>query len=486
MYKCVRDKTIPPGKKRNVLIEKLWKIRGIEWEDSAPSQKELYRLCLKIAWPAIVEGMLLSIINSIDTMMVGSMGSAAIAAVGLTGQPRMILLMLIQSLCAGTTAVVARRRGEEDQEGANACLHQSLTIVTLMALIMAALGYVFAVPFMKFAGANEDTLEMSVTYFRIICLAVPANAWSLCICAGMRAINKTKITMVTNITANLVNVCGNYLLIGGHFGFPALGVKGAAIATATGTVVSCLIAIVFACKKDGYLRLKARLLCRFDKHTMHSLFTVGTSAAAESVFLRIGFLINNKLIAGIGTTAFAANQIVQQITSLSFTVGDGLATAGSALVGQNLGAERRNTAHGIIRIVRRISIFTSIALIILFLLLRDSMPLLFTREAIVISGVSLSFIVVCFGVIPQNGRVVYAGCLRGAGDARFVAICALLSVAIVRPLLTYLFCYPMNRAFPALQMAIVGPWASFVIDAYIRDYLLHRRVESGQWMHIRL
>ena len=114
------------------------------------------------------------------------------------------------------------------------------------------------------------------------------------------------------------------------------------------------------------------------------------------------------------------------------------------------------------------------------------MPLLFTREAIVISGVSLSFIVVCFGVIPQNGRVVYAGCLRGAGDARFVAICALLSVAIVRPFLTYLFCYPLNRAFPALQMAIVGPWASFVIDAYIRDYLLHRRVESGQWMHIRL
>ena len=469
-----------------MLLKKLLYIRDIEWEDSAPSQKELYRLCLMIAWPAVVEGMLLSIINSIDTMMVGTMGSAAIAAVGLTGQPRMILLMLIQSLCAGTTAVVARRRGEEDQQGANACLHQSLSIVTLLSLIMASLGYVFAVPFMRFAGANTDTLDMSVTYFRIICLALPANAWSLCICAGMRAVGKTKITMVTNITANLVNVCGNYLLIGGHFGFPALGVKGAAIATACGTIVSSIIAIAVVVRKGGYLRMKMRLLGRFDKHTMHSLFTVGTSAAAESVFLRIGFLINNKLIAGIGTTAFAANQIVQQITSLSFTVGDGLATAGSALVGQNLGANRKNTAHGIIRIVRRISVFTSIVLIILFFLLRDAMPLLFTKEAVVISGVSLSFIVVCFGVIPQNGRVVYAGCLRGAGDARFVAICALLSVAIIRPMLTYVFCYPINRAFPALQMAICGPWLSFVIDAYIRDFLLHRRVESGHWMHIRL
>lgn len=468
------------------LLEKLLAIRGVDFEEDTPPLPTLYKNCIRIAWPAVIEGMLLSIINSIDTMMVGSLGSAAIAAVGLTAQPRMILLLLIQALCAGTTAVVARRKGADDPDSANSCLHQSLTIVTILAVIMALLGYFWAVPFMRFSGANSETLDMAVTYFRIICLALPFNAWSLCICAGMRAIGQTKITMTTNIAANLVNVFGNYLLINGHFGFPAWGVRGNAIATSIGTLVSCLIAVRFALRRDGYLRLRPSKLLQFDKHTLHSLFAVGSSTAAESVFLRLGFLINNKLIAGIGTAAFAANQIVSQITSLSFTIGDGIGTAGAALVGQSLGARRKNTALGYIKIVRRLSVFSSLVLIVLFFALRNQMPLLFTNEQEIITGVSLAFIVVCFGVLPQNGRVVYAGCLRGAGDVKFVAVCALISVAIVRPFLTYLFCYPVNQAFPALQMAVCGPWLAFVIDAFIREFLLMHRVNSGRWMDIHL
>lgn len=468
------------------LSDKLLKIRGLELEVDAPPVRELYKNCIMIAWPAVVEGILLSVINSVDTMMVGSLGAAAIAAVGLTSQPRMILLMLIQSLCAGTTAVVARRKGAGDQEHANACLHQSMTIATILALIMALIGYTAAYPLMRFSGANSDTIEMSVTYFRIICLALPFNSWSMCICAGMRAIGKTRITMTTNITANLVNVVGNYLLINGNFGFPALGIAGAAIATAFGTFVSSMMALQFALRKDGYLRLRFTKLLKFDKDTFRSLISVGSSSVAESVFLRIGFLINNKLIAGIGTAAFAAYQIVSQIAGLSFTIGDGLATAGASLVGQSLGARRYNTAMGYVKVTRRLSIFTSIFLMILFFCLRNHLPLLFTNEPEVISGVSLAFIVVVFGVMPQNGRVVYAGCLRGAGDVKFVAVCALISVSILRPVLTYLFCYPINSALPMLQMAVCGPWLAFDIDAYIREFLLMRRVNSGNWTRIRL
>lgn len=468
------------------LSDKLLAIRGVDWEPDAPAVKELYKNCIMIAWPAVVEGVLLSIINSIDTMMVGTMGAAAIAAVGLTSQPRMILLMLIQSLCAGTTAVVARRKGAGDQNSANACLHQSLTIAMLLALLMAFIGYTAAYPLMRFSGANEDTIEMAVTYFRVICLALPFNGLTMCICAGMRAIGQTRITMTTNIIANIVNVIGNFLLINGNFGFPKWGIFGAAFATAFGTFVSSMIALKFALNKEGYLRLQFRKLLQFDRRTFRSLISVGSSTVAESVFLRIGFLINNKLIAGIGTAAFAAYQIVSQIAGLSFTVGDGLATAGASLVGQSLGAKRYQTAVGYVKVTRRLSIFTSIILMFLFFFLRNHLPLLFTDEPEVISGVALAFIVVVFGVSPQNGRVVYAGCLRGAGDVKFVAMCALISVAIVRPLLTYFFCYPMDVAFPMLQMAVCGPWLAFDIDAYIREFLMMQRVNSGKWTQIKL
>lgn len=91
-------------------------------ENSQPTLMELYKENLSIAWPATVEGALMAIIGSVDTMMVGTLGSEAIAAVGITGQPRMILLILAQALCVGTTALVARRKGADDRAGANSTL----------------------------------------------------------------------------------------------------------------------------------------------------------------------------------------------------------------------------------------------------------------------------------------------------------------------------------------------------------------------------
>ena len=443
----------------------------------------MYGQSLGIAWPSTIEGALLSIIGSIDTMMVGTLGAAAIAAVGLTSQPRMILLICAQALCVGTTALCARRKGAEDQAAANSCLNQSLALVTVLGVLMALLGYFGAEQFMRIAGANEDTMEMSIAYFRIICLGLPLNCWSLCICAAMRAIGKTRITMVTNITANLVNVCLNYVLINGKLGFPRLGVRGAAIATVCGTAVSCVIAISFVCRKDGYYHLA---LPRFDSVTLHGLSSIGLSSMGESAFLRIGFLINARLIAGVGTNAFAAYQIVSQVTSLSFTLGDGVSTAGTSLVGQSLGARQRDTAMAHVNISRRISIFVSIALMLVIFLLRRQLALLFTTDEEIILGVTLSFYVVIVGMLPQNGRVVYSGCLRGAGDTRYVALVALVSVAVLRPILTYLFCYPLNTAFPGWHIAVMGPWIAFVIDAFVRNWLLHRRIRQGKWLDIKL
>ena len=120
------------------------------------------------------------------------------------------------------------------------------------------------------------------------------------------------------------------------------------------------------------------------------------------------------------------------------------------------------------------------------ILLRRPLALLFTSDEEIIFNVSLSFFVVSTGFLPQNGRVVYSGCLRGAGDVRYVAICSLISVAILRPVLTWLFCYPLNAALPHLYLAVAGPWIAFVIDAFVRDGLLYHRIRRGKWLDIRL
>lgn len=481
-----RQNVVKRGVKMTSILRKMIRLRGIEQNNEIPPLEKLYKDFLSIAWPAALEGSLITIIGSIDTMMVGKLGSAAIAAIGLTNQPRMILMILAQALCVGTTAIVARRKGAGERDAANWAFGQSFAIITVVGLLIVGIGYFGAPWLMNLAGANEDTLDLSTAYFRIVATGFIFNCWSMCICAAMRAIGKTKITMITNLTANVVNVCLNYCLIGGHLGFPALGVRGAAIATAVGTFIACCIALVFATWKTGYLKLTIPNIVVFDKESVKAISNVGVSSMAESVFLRLGFLVTNKLVAGMGTDAFASYQIVSQVTALSFTIGEGLATAGATLIGQSLGAKRTDLARINVRIARRLSVIASVILMAAIAAAHKYLGMLFTQEADILQGVSLGFFVVVVGFLPQNGRVVYSGCLRGAGDTRFVALCALMSVAFLRPALTYLFCYPVNKLAPALRMDVTGPWLSFILDAFVRNYMLAVRIKRGKWLTIKL
>ena len=455
-------------------------------EGDAEPLGSMYKKVLQIAWPAALEGLLLTLMNSFDTMMVGKLGPAAITSVGLCAQPRMIILLVAQAICTGTMAVIARRKGEGRQDAANSCLRQSLLLVTFIGILMTVLGVALANPLLRLAGGTEETLPDAVIYFQVISLAFIPNCWAICICSAMRGIGKTRITMVVNVSANLVNIFLNYCLISGHLGFPALGVKGAAIATAIGTCVSSVIAIVVVMRKSGYLSLRPFKGFRFDKSTLGSIIKVGSGTILESVCMRIGFLLNGKLIAGVGTAAFAASQIVGQVSSLTFCLGDGVSSACTSLVGQSLGANTKKKAMAYVRVGERISIFMSIAIMLFAFFGRNWLPTLFTDDRLVIYGCAVSFIVLLFGIYPQNMRVMLAGCLRGAGDVRYVAFVSLISVAILRPLLTFICCYPLNKAFPAAQFAFTGPWISFVIDALVRWILLHIRVNKGQWVNIRL
>ena len=465
-------------------FDRLFGLDLINAEDN-DSIQDMYRQLITIAWPAALEGLLLSLMNSFDTMMVGRLGPAAIASVGLCSQPRMILLLVAQALCTGTTAVVARRKGEERQDAAVSCLKQSLAIITLIGIIITLCGVFGANWLVRLAGANAETEANAALYFRIISMAFLFNCWSLCICAGQRGIGQTRVTMVVNMTANIVNVFLNYCLIQGHFGFPALGVRGAAIATAIGTTVSFLMAVRAVLKK-GYLCLRPFGGFAFDRQTVESLFHVGGGTIAESVFMRVGFLINGRLIAGVGTAAYASNQIVMQVTGLAFTMGDGTASACTSLVGQSLGAGKKEKAKLYVKVVQRVSAVISLAIILFTFFGRNFLPALFTDDMQIRAMVTLCFLVLLIGIFPQNLRVILSGCLRGAGDVRFVAIVSLISVLILRPLATWFFCYPLNAMFPHMNFGFTGPWLSFVIDAFVRAGMLIVRVNKGSWVNIRL
>ena len=175
-----------------------------------PSSKEAYKKTFNLAWPSMTESVLVCLTGAVDTMMVGTISPQAISAVGITNQPKFILLSLIFSLNVGITAVIARRKGENNQDGANRCMKQSLIIAFLLAILLFLLGNLIAEPLLRSAGAGDDYLADAVLYFRIIMVGIFFNSIGLAINAAQRGVGNTRISMTTNMTANIVNVIFNY------------------------------------------------------------------------------------------------------------------------------------------------------------------------------------------------------------------------------------------------------------------------------------
>lgn len=436
-----------------------------------------YNNVYKMAWPSALESVLVSMIGSVDLIMVGGLGPSAISAVGITNQPKFILLAMIFSLNMGVTAICARRRGENDMLGANRCLRQCIMISLALSVLMGAIGFIFAHPILKFAGANEDFLQLAVDYFQIIMVSIVFNGVSLTINAAQRGCGNTKISLRTNLTANLVNLVLNYFLINGIWIFPKMGVKGAALATAIGSGVGCVMSFASVLRKDHFLNLREKITWAFDKRTMKAILSISGSAAVEQVFMRVGFFAYAKIVAALGTVAFATHQICMNILNISFAFGDGLGIASSSLVGQALGRKRTDEAIIYGKTGQRVAFAVSTVLFCLFLFGGKFLVSLFSDDQQILSLGAIIMVIIAFTTHIQTSQVVVSGCLRGAGDTRFVALTSLLSVAVVRPILTYLLCFPFG-------LGLIGAWLSLIVDQAMRLTLSFRRFSGGKWTKI--
>ncbi len=456
------------------------KILGkVEKQGEIPSDETLLKTTLKIAWPSTLESFLIALVAVIDTLMVSSLGEGAIAAIGLTSQPKFIVLAVFFAISTSVSAIVARRRGEGDKNGANRVLLQAMMIGAVLCAIISVLAIIFANEILTFAGTNSDTHEQSVAYFRIIVGGICFTVFSLIINAAQRGAGNTKIAMRTNIISNLVNVTFNYLLINGNFGFPALGVSGAAIATVIGSMVAMVLSVRSVLNPTGFIYLGFLSdKFRFDKKTSDAMLRIGSGSFFEQIFLRIGFFLYAIIIAELGTIAFAAHQIGMNFTGLSFSFADGLSVAAIALVGRSLGEGRIDLAKIYAQFCQKLGLICSAVLSIIFIFFGRELFSLFSNDAVVLDyGIMLMRFLSVITLL-QISQVIFTGALRAAGDNRYVALVSLVSVAIFRPIIGYVLCFTFN-------LGLTGAWLALMIDQGLRFALNGSRFAQGKWTKMK-
>ncbi len=442
-----------------------------------PSTKQLFFNTFKVAWPSTLEAFLVALVTMIDTVMVSGLGESAVAAVGLTAQPKFIGLSIFVANGIAVSAIVARRRGQGNQKGANDTLYNALGFAILGTVVVSTLCVIFADEMVRFVGSNSDTHEMAADYLRIVMAGIIFQTITLTINAAQRGSGNTKIVMRCNLVSNGVNLVFNYLLIHGNFGFPALGVSGAAIATVLGTLVAMVMAFFSAMPGKGYIYLKGINFFRFNKLTLKGIFNVSAPTMAEHIFLRVGFLLSAMAVANLGTIAFAANQVAHSIILLSFAFADGLSIAAVAMVGRSLGQKRPDLARLYGAMCQRIGFCISIMSATVFRLFGTDIFRLFSDREDILDYSSMLTAMMSVAVLLQVTQFIYNGCLRGAGDTRYTAMTSLLSVTIVRPLTTYIFAYPMG-------LGLTGVWLGLLADQMTRMIFSTIRFKQGRWTRI--
>ncbi len=446
------------------------------------STRAMTRRALSVAWPAMMESFFVSLAGMIDTMMVSALGSSAVAAVGLTNQPKFIGLTLFFGINVAVSALVARRKGEQRQDSANEIFVTASVLTLILCAAVSVLFTVLAPWMMELAGSNADTHESAVIYFQIIMGAMFFNVVTMIINAAQRGSGNTRLSMTTNLTSSLVNILFNYLLIEGHWGFPAWGIRGAAIATVLGTVVSAGMALFSLFRRESYVQIRMILSrqVRFTRSSARAIWHLAFNTSLENLAARVGFLATALVAARLGTDEFAAHNIGMNILGLGFSFADGMQVAAVALAGESLGAGLKENAKKYGSICQKIGFVISLILAsMLFFGGEWFYGLYFPGQPHIIEmGVLISRYTMVI-VLLQISQIIFTGCLRAAGDVRYTLLGAIVSITFIRTAVTVLL---VN----AFHMGLSGVWLGVMADQLSRFLMMSIRFRQGKWVHLKI
>ncbi|MBR2287407.1 MAG: MATE family efflux transporter [Clostridia bacterium] len=451
------------------------------------TNRELYSDVVRIAWPGFVELILTQLASMVDLMMVGSIGGAehtvlgaqALSAVGLTNQPKFLLMAAFIAMNTGVTAMVARCKGTGEREKANLVVRQGLLFTFVSTLILSIIGIIFSRPMVIFMGSTEETVTLWATqYLQIQLAGFLTMALTSTITAALRGVGDSRSSMIYNLIANAVNVVFNYLLIYGNFGFPEMGVAGASIATVIGQLVAFVIALGIILRGNGFLKLEMKKGFRWHAETMGDLLHIGLPSMVEQLLMRVGMIVFSITVASLGTLAFATHQICMNIQALSFMLGQAFAISSTTLVGQSLGKQRPDMAEAYCSRCQRIGMVISLLLTLLFALFGGQIVAMYNQDPQIIAMGRTIMLFLAFVQPFQASQFIVAGGLRGAGDTRATAVITTITMMIIRPVLALILV--------AMGLGIYGAWIALAADQMTRTLLVFVRYRRGKWKTIRL
>ena len=434
------------------------------------------RRILTLALPIILSSVLERMVQIVDIFLVGGLGATAIASVGLSQLLVMSVLNLLAGLTMGATIMVAQLWGARRRHEAAEIATQSLRIGFLLAVGASLLGVAVGSTAAGALGATPEMLGLMRGYLFIIFGLFTFTFTVDQLIATMQGAGDTRTPMIAVTIVNTLHVLIAYPLIYGHWGAPALGVNGAALAVGLSEAVGSV-----------YLYIKARaagyLLPLFGSRrgqpgrplasSIRQIVRVGLPITFDRMLQQTAQLAYAKIILGYGAVVYAAHQVGLNIEALSFMPGNGFAMAAVTAVGQSIGAQKLAKAKIENWEANRLAVLLMAGMGLLFFCFPYLLLRAFTTDDSVIGYSTLFLKIVGLLQIPLAISMVLSGSLRGAGDTRFLLVVTTIGAWLVR--------VPMAALFAGLGLTIGWVWSVMLFDWTTRMACLIWRYRSEQW-----
>ena len=427
----------------------------------------------KLALPTIASNLLFSAVGVVTAAVVGTLGPETLAAVSAGERIFFVLYTVLMAITTGATALVARAYGAGDFEEAALVTRASLFLCLLVAVMTSALGILGADWMVEIFRLAPETLAMASSYLRWTMLFNAAFAVFIALSAALRASGDMMTPLWLGGLANVLNIVLLFPLVFGGFGFPPLGVMGAAIAM--GVSFSAATVLLLSLWMARRLRVGVGGPGAFTRKRVRQLVRIGVPAGLEQLSFSVGFLVFLWLVSFYGEAAYAAYSVGARILSFSFVVGIGFSMAASTMVGQHLGAGDLDGAEAAgwraTRISAVVMVVVGLAIIVFAeplarLMIDDDETVRHTVDFIYILGLCQPLMAIEFAL---------GGALRGAGDTRFPLYTVLVGLVAIRSTCAGLAVY--------FELSVFWVFVAIAPDYITKALLLTWRFRSRRWQH---